>query len=50
MEISRNQWFVIGFVVLFIGIQFRLVHSYKLTSEATMVLAKTDGPSRRGGE
>ncbi len=40
MEISRNQWFVIGFIVLFIGIQFRLIHSYTLTPEATKVLAK----------
>lgn len=43
MEISRNQWFVIGFVVLFIGIQFRLIHSYTLTPEATKVLAKRMG-------
>lgn len=50
MEISRNQWFVIGFIVLFIGIQFRLIHSYTLTSEATKVLAKQMGHPVAAGD
>ncbi len=43
MDINRNQWFLIGFVVLLLGIQFRLVDSFVLTSDATKFLAERTG-------
>ena len=35
MEFNRNQWFMIGLVVLAIGIQLRLVDSYVLNEESS---------------
>ncbi len=43
MDINRNQWFMIGLVVLFLGIQFRMVESYVLTPEFTKILAERTG-------
>lgn len=40
MEINRNQYFMIGIVLLALGIQFRLIDSVTLTSEASQFLAK----------
>ena len=40
MELNRNQWFVIGVVVLFIGLQLRRVESVVLTPEASRFIAK----------
>ncbi len=40
MEINRNQWFMIGLVVLALGIQFRMVHSFMLNEKTTEILAK----------
>lgn len=55
MEINRNQYFMMGLLLLFLGIQLRLVDSYVLTDKATSFLAEhfqksndavTDGASR----
>lgn len=54
MEINRNQYFMMGLVLLFLGIQLRLVDSYVLTEKATAFLAEhmqkgdavTDGTNR----
>ena len=43
MDITRNQWFAAGVVVVLLGIQFRMVDSYELTPEATQVLARQTG-------
>ena len=43
MDINRNQYFLIGLVLLLLGIQFRLVDSYVLTPEFTQVLAERTG-------
>lgn len=43
MEINRNQWFLVGLVILFLGIQFRVVDSFVLTAEATEFLAERAG-------
>lgn len=43
MEINRNQWFMIGLVVLALGIQLRFVDSYVLTEKATHWLAQRFG-------
>ncbi|MEW4451961.1 hypothetical protein AB1L30_04670 [Bremerella sp. JC817] len=40
MEINRNQYFMIGIVLLALGIQFRMVDSVTLTQEASHFLTK----------
>lgn len=40
MEINRNQWFMIGLVVLLVGLQFRAVNAYVLNDKATKFLAE----------
>ena len=45
MEINRNQWFMAGLVLLFLGIQFRLINSFVLTPEMTRFLAQNTGAS-----
>jgi hypothetical protein len=40
MDITRNQYFLVGLVVLFLGIELLSVESFTLTSEFTMILAK----------
>ncbi len=35
MEINRNQYFLIGLILLFLGLQFRLVESYVLNERAS---------------
>ena len=40
MEINRNQWLMIGLVVLALGIQFRMVDSFVLNQKATEIIAK----------
>lgn len=43
MELNRNQYFMIGLVVLFIGLQFYAVYSMVLTPECTKILAEKTG-------
>jgi hypothetical protein len=43
MEINRNQWFMIGLVVLAIGLQLRFVDSYVLNEKVTRWLAERAG-------
>jgi len=43
MEMNRNHYFLIGLVLLFFGLQFRMVDSMVLTPEFTQVLAKNTG-------
>jgi hypothetical protein len=46
MELNRNQFFFIGLLLLLLGLQFRMVASYTLTSEATRFLAeRLHGPT-----
>jgi hypothetical protein len=40
MTLNRNHYFLIGLVVLFLGIEFRLVDSMTLSPECTAYLAK----------
>ena len=40
MEINRNQYMMIGLVVLAMGIQFRRVDSFVLNEKATEIIAK----------
>ena len=39
MEFNRNHYFLAGLVVLFLGIQMRMVDSFILSSESTRFLA-----------
>ncbi len=40
MEINRNQWFMIGLIVLAMGIQFRMVQTFVLNEKTTEIIAK----------
>ena len=40
MDFNRNQFMLIGVVLLFLGIQLRMVDSYVLTESSARVLAK----------
>lgn len=40
MELNRNQYFMIGLIVLALGIQFRVIDSVTLTTEASSFIAK----------
>ena len=40
MELTRNQWFMLGLVVLFLGIQFRVVESYVLNEQTTQFITE----------
>ena len=43
MDLNRNQWFLLGLVVLFLGIEFRMIDSIELTPEVTKFLADRTG-------
>jgi len=43
MEINRNQYFLIGLVLLLLGLQFRMIDSVLLTPECTKLLAERTG-------
>jgi len=43
MDISRNQYFMVGLIFLFLGIQFRVIESVQLTPEFTQILAERSG-------
>jgi hypothetical protein len=46
MDITRNQYFLAGLVLLFLGIECRAVESVQLTSEFTTFLAeRTNHPA-----
>ena len=40
MEFNRNQFFFLGTVILFIGLQVRIVSAYVLNEDATRFLAE----------
>ena len=41
MDINRNHFFLVGLVVLLLGIQFRMVESAVLTPHVTRLLAES---------
>jgi hypothetical protein len=43
MEVNRNQWFLMGLVLLLLGLQFRTIDSLVLTPELTKFLADHTG-------
>jgi hypothetical protein len=45
MEISRNQYYMVGLVLLLLGIQFRLIDSVEVKEQIAMFLAeRSDHP------
>ncbi len=40
MEFTRNRYFLVGVLLVMLGVQFRMVHSFVLTEEATRTLFK----------
>ena len=47
MDLNRNQFFFLGLVVLFIGLQVRVVSSYTLNPKATKFLADRTGHAQQ---
>ncbi len=45
MEMNRHHYFLVGLVVLYVGLQFRLVDAFVLNEEATKFLAAQFGDS-----
>ena len=45
MELNRNNWFLIGLVVLFLGLQFRAVDTFVLNDKASKFLAERVQPA-----
>lgn len=43
MDINRNQWFMAGLLLLFLGLQFHAIDSLVLTPELTKFLADRTG-------
>jgi len=43
MEFNRNQYFMVGLVVLLLGIQFRVVDTFVLSQPVTLFLAEKTG-------
>lgn len=43
MDLNRNQFLMLGVVVLLLGVQFRTVDTFVLTPEATRFLAEKTG-------
>ncbi len=45
MEITRNQYYMAGLVLVLLGIQFRMIESVELTEQcATFIAERTDHP------
>ncbi len=42
MSLYRNRYFLVGILLLLLGIQFRMVHSFVLNEQTTRVLARFD--------
>ncbi len=42
MSLYRNRYFLVGILLVLLGIQFRMVHSFVLNEDTTRVLARFD--------
>ena len=45
MEFNRNQYFILGLVVLFLGVQLRMVETFVLNERASHFLAERLTPA-----
>ena len=50
MEMNRNSWFMIGLIVLFLGIQLRVVDTFVLNEKASKILAERSRSVANSGE
>lgn len=48
MDINRNQYFMAGLIVLILGIQLRVVDSFKLNAETTQIVASASPVGESG--
>jgi len=48
MELNRNHYFLVGLVILLIGIQFRMVDNYVLNENTSRFLAERFAPGQDG--
>ncbi len=46
MEFNRNQYFMVGIVIVLLGIQFRLVESYVVNPEVTARIQQRFGSDK----
>lgn len=42
MSLYRNRYFLVGVLLILLGVQFRMVHSFVLNEPTTRVLARFD--------
>ena len=48
MELTRNHYFMIGLIIVFLGIELRMVESFVLNEKVTKAIAeKIDRPSQK---
>lgn len=47
MEFNRNQWFMVGLIILFVGIQLRVVDSVVLNEESTRIITEKMGTKKQ---
>jgi len=45
VDINRNHWFFLGLVLLFLGLQFRMVHSVVLNDKSSQFVTQKFGSS-----
>jgi hypothetical protein len=45
MELNRNNWFMIGLLLLFLGLQFRAVDTFVLNEKTSRFLAERVRPA-----
>ena len=50
MEFNRNQYFMFGLVLLFVGIQFRLVETFVLNEKTSRFIAERVQPAVAGAD
>lgn len=50
MEFNRNQYFILGLVVLMLGIQVRMVETFVLNERASHFLAERLSPAVAGAD
>jgi len=50
VEFNRNQYFMFGLVLLFVGIQFRLIETFVLNEKTSRFIAERVEPTISGAE
>ena len=50
MEFNRNQYFMFGLVLVFLGIQFRMIETFVLNEKASRFIAEKVQPAMSSGD